>query len=90
MSNKPDTYYVPAQSSWPIVGAFALFLVAVGAGMTVQGTQSDGAVGTLGGIILAVGMLFCFTCLQGGSVTSSLNPLPENTARKSLVHSDKG
>ncbi|GAK23128.1 LOW QUALITY PROTEIN: cytochrome c oxidase polypeptide III [Vibrio sp. JCM 19052] len=65
MSNKPDTYYVPAQSSWPIVGAFALFLVAVGAGMTVQGTQSDGAVGTLGGIILAVGMLFLLYMLAG-------------------------
>ena len=65
MSNKPETYYVPAQSSWPIVGAFALFLVAVGAGMTVQGTQSDGAVGTLGGIILAVGMLFLLYMLAG-------------------------
>ncbi|HAS6903201.1 TPA: cytochrome c oxidase subunit 3, partial [Vibrio parahaemolyticus] len=55
MSNKPGTYYVPAQSSWPIIGAFALFLVAVGAGMTVQGTQSDGAVGVVGRIVLAVG-----------------------------------
>lgn len=52
MSNKPGTYYVPAQSSWPIIGAFALFLVAVGAGMTVQGTQSDGAVGVVGRIVL--------------------------------------
>ena len=25
-------YYVPAQSPWPIVGAIALFLIAVGAG----------------------------------------------------------
>ncbi|MEM0909580.1 MAG: cytochrome c oxidase subunit 3 [Pseudomonadota bacterium] len=28
-------YYVPAQSWWPIVGAVALFLIAVGAGLTV-------------------------------------------------------
>jgi cytochrome c oxidase subunit 3 len=25
-------YYVPAQSIWPIVGAVALFLIALGAG----------------------------------------------------------
>lgn len=28
-------YYVPAQSAWPIVGAIALFFIAVGAGSTV-------------------------------------------------------
>lgn len=33
--------------------------------MTVQGTQSDGAVGTLGGIILAIGMLFLLYMLAG-------------------------
>ncbi|MCV5663538.1 cytochrome c oxidase subunit 3, partial [Escherichia coli] len=55
----------PAQSSWPIIGAFALFLVAVGAGMTVQGTQSDGAVGVVGRIVLAVGFLFLLYMLAG-------------------------
>ncbi len=66
MSNKPETYYVPTRTKQlVIVGAFALFLVAVGAGMTVQGTQSDGAVGTLGGIILAIGMLFLLYMLAG-------------------------
>ncbi|HHG3143133.1 TPA: cytochrome c oxidase subunit 3 [Vibrio parahaemolyticus] len=65
MSNKPGTYYVPAQSSWPLIGAFALFLVAVGAGMTVQGTQSDGAVGVVGRIVLAVGFLFLLYMLAG-------------------------
>lgn len=30
-----EKYYVPAQSWWPIVGALALFLIAVGAGLTV-------------------------------------------------------
>ncbi len=76
MSNKPGTYYVPAQSSWPIIGAFALFLVAVGAGMTVQGTQSDGAVGTIGGIVLAVGFLFLLYMLAGwfsNVITESLS-----------------
>ena len=76
MSNKPGTYYVPAQSSWPIIGAFALFLVAVGAGMTVQGTQSEGAVGTIGSIVLAVGFLFLLYMLAGwfsNVITESLS-----------------
>ncbi|WP_188008736.1 cytochrome c oxidase subunit 3 [Grimontia hollisae] len=32
-----ENYYVPAQSKWPIVGAVALFFVAMGAGSTVAG-----------------------------------------------------
>ncbi|WP_163936505.1 cytochrome c oxidase subunit 3 [Paraferrimonas sp. SM1919] len=36
MSSEYQNYYVPHQSYWPIVGAFALFLIAVGAGSTVQ------------------------------------------------------
>ena len=31
-----ESYYVPAQSKWPIVGAIALFLIAVGAGNYVS------------------------------------------------------
>lgn len=34
--NGYEKYYVPAQSHWPIVGAVALFLIAVGAGLTVM------------------------------------------------------
>lgn len=36
MSNKSPAYYVPAQSHWPIVGAVALFMLAVGAGLTLS------------------------------------------------------
>jgi len=32
MTTKHETYYVPAQSAWPIVGAIGLFLIAFGAG----------------------------------------------------------
>ncbi|MDD1782015.1 cytochrome c oxidase subunit 3 [Enterovibrio sp. ZSDZ35] len=32
-----ESYYVPAQSIWPIVGAVALFFIAMGAGSTVAG-----------------------------------------------------
>lgn len=34
-SKQPESYYVPAQSIWPIIGAIALFLIAMGAGSTV-------------------------------------------------------
>ena len=32
MQQEYQKYYVPAQSPWPIVGAVALFLIAVGKG----------------------------------------------------------
>ena len=54
-------YYVPAQSIWPIVGAVALFLIALGAGTLVQQLgQPDGWgrwVLLAGGVLLVV-MLF--------------------------------
>ncbi|AUI88442.1 cytochrome c oxidase subunit 3 [Vibrio azureus] len=65
MSNKPESYYVPAQSSWPIVAAFALFLIAVGAGLTVQGIQAESEIGTFGKIILILGMLSLLYILAG-------------------------
>ena len=36
MSKNYESYYVPSQSPWPIVGAVALFCIAVGAGTTVN------------------------------------------------------
>ena len=40
-NNDYQKYYVPAQSPWPIVGAVALFLIAVGAGnFVVEATNS--------------------------------------------------
>ena len=35
-----ESYYVPSQSHWPIVGAVALFLIAVGAGNYVSTLNS--------------------------------------------------
>ncbi|PSU52113.1 cytochrome c oxidase subunit 3, partial [Photobacterium aphoticum] len=32
MKTPPENYYVPESSAWPIVGAVALFLLAMGAG----------------------------------------------------------
>jgi len=40
-SEKYESYYVPAQSHWPIVGAIALFMIAVGAGEYVSTLKSE-------------------------------------------------
>ncbi len=57
-----EAYYVPSHSQWPILAAIALFLVAVGAGVTVQETQSGGA---LGRWILGAGFLMLLYILAG-------------------------
>ncbi|WP_070969574.1 cytochrome c oxidase subunit 3 [Vibrio sonorensis] len=65
MSMKPPSYYVPPQSSWPIVGAVALFLVAVGAGLTVQTMEEGGAANVFGKVILTAGFIFLLYMLAG-------------------------
>ena len=40
MTTQHQTYYVPSHSIWPIVGAIALFFIAVGAGVTVQNLET--------------------------------------------------
>ncbi|GEA51692.1 MFS transporter [Vibrio inusitatus NBRC 102082] len=62
MSDKHETYYVPAQSQWPLIAAFALFFVAVGAGLTVQ-TMNEG--GLLGPWLLAIGFIGLLVVLAG-------------------------
>jgi cytochrome c oxidase subunit 3 len=55
MSTKEyESYYVPAQSHWPIVGAVALFLIAIGAGEYVSTLKSGDA--GWGGWVLLVGL----------------------------------
>ena len=45
MQQEYQKYYVPAQSPWPIVGAIALFLIAVGAGnFVVEATDRKSVV----------------------------------------------
>lgn len=45
MSQNHEKYYVPAQSPWPIVGAIAMFLIAVGAGLSVMQVSAEGSSG---------------------------------------------
>ncbi|WP_159650719.1 cytochrome c oxidase subunit 3 [Vibrio atypicus] len=65
MSSKHPSYYVPAQSSWPIVGAVSLFLIAVGAGLTVQNMAEGGDGSVFGKLILLSGFLFLLYMFAG-------------------------
>ncbi|MCG9555539.1 cytochrome c oxidase subunit 3 [Vibrio sp. Isolate31] len=78
MSSKKEVYFVPHQSHWPLVGAIALFLVAVGAGLTVQNMGSDAAGGVLGKAVLFVGFAVLLYMLAGwfsNVITESLSGL---------------
>ena len=78
MSSKKEVYFVPHQSHWPLVGAVALFLVAVGAGLTVQNMDTDGAGGVFGKAVLFVGFAMLLYMLAGwfsNVITESLSGL---------------
>ncbi|MFA0035842.1 cytochrome c oxidase subunit 3 [Vibrio sp. 10N.261.52.A1] len=78
MSSKKEVYFVPHQSHWPLVGAVALFLVAVGAGFTVQNMGTDGAGGVFGKAVLFVGFAVLLYMLAGwfsNVITESLSGL---------------
>ena len=57
-----ESYYVPSQSRWPIVGAVALFMIAFGAGNYVTDIHNEtngfGGYLLLAGIALVIFMLF--------------------------------
>ena len=61
MNQEHEHYYVPEQSPWPIVGAVALFFIAVGAGLTVMEVGKEGGSGVYllyAGIAVLLYMLF--------------------------------
>ena len=57
-------YYVPAQSPWPILGAIALFLIAVGAGTMVAQLGKTGEAGW-GQWVLIVGIIAVLLMMVG-------------------------
>jgi len=59
-SKSPQSYYVPAQSPWPIVGAVALFFVAVGAGLSIMQLNNSDVSGV---ILLIIGLAILFVML---------------------------
>ncbi|MFS1908835.1 cytochrome c oxidase subunit 3 [Vibrio lentus] len=78
MSSKKEVYFVPHQSHWPLVGAIALFLVAVGAGLTVQHMETDSSGGVFGKAVLFVGFAVLLYMLAGwfsNVITESLSGL---------------
>ncbi len=78
MSSKKEVYFVPHQSHWPLVGAVALFLVAAGAGLTVQNMGTDAAGGVFGKAVLLVGFAVLLYMLAGwfnNVITESLSGL---------------
>ena len=58
-----ESYYVPAQSHWPIVGAVALFLIAIGAGEYVSSLKLDQA--GWGGWVLLTGIALIIYMVVG-------------------------
>ena len=63
MSTEYQKYYVPAQSAWPIVGAFGLFFIAVGAGNYVNDVKNDTS--GFGGYLLLLGIAVIIYMLVG-------------------------
>lgn len=58
-----EKYYVPEQSPWPIVGAVALFLIAVGAGnFVIESTRGEDG---YGGWVLLAGIVTLLVMLIG-------------------------
>ncbi|WP_394149292.1 cytochrome c oxidase subunit 3 [Vibrio maritimus] len=85
--SKTQTYYVPAQSSWPIVGAVALFFVAVGAGLTVQHLDTGGAGSVIGGIVLALGvavLIYMFSGWMSNVISESMSGLYSDQLSRSF------
>ncbi|WP_028116459.1 cytochrome c oxidase subunit 3 [Ferrimonas senticii] len=62
MSQKVERYYVPAQSPWPIVGAVALGMIAVGAGNYVASLPDGGG---YSGYLLLAGIALLLYMLVG-------------------------
>lgn len=63
MSQSEEAYYVPAQSRWPILASFALFLLAYGAGSLINNLQAQS--GGSGLVILLAGALMMGLILVG-------------------------
>lgn len=58
-----QSYYVPAQSRWPIIGAVALFLIATGAASTLHDLKAEG--GGNGKWLLTAGLTVLLIFLIG-------------------------
>ena len=78
-----ENYYVPAHSPWPIVGAVAMFFIAVGGGLTVMQLNTEESSGVL---LLGAGCLVLLVMLFGWfkHVDSRVSTRPVLTTNGSL------
>ncbi len=84
-----ESYYVPAQSHWPIVGAIALFMIAIGAGQYVStlATEESGWGGwvLIAGISLVIYMIFgWFSNVINESMAGKYSPQMDNSFRQGM------
>ncbi|ALO33452.1 MFS transporter [Colwellia sp. MT41] len=90
MTNKAyESYYVPSQSHWPIMGAVALFMIAFGAGNFVTDLANEesgyGGYLLLAGIALVIYMLVgWFSDVINESLTGKYSHQMDNSFRQGM------
>lgn len=65
MDHSSETYYVPAQSHWPIIGAVGLFATLGGGGLILHSIQMQGQASFFSQIVLYSGILIMAGMLFG-------------------------
>ncbi len=88
-TKKYETYYVPAQSHWPIVGAVALFMMATGAANYVtdlkHGESGLGGYVLLAGAALVIYMMFgWFNNVINESMSGKYSHQMDNSFRQGM------
>ena len=69
MEHSSETYYVPAQSHWPIIGAVGLFALLGGGGLVLHSMQMQGQASLFSQIVLFSGILIMAGMLFGWFAT---------------------
>ena len=90
MAKVNQTYYVPDQSRWPIIGAIALFFLALGAGHLVNevasGQTGFGRYLMMAGVALLAFMLFgWFRHIIRESMTGLYSAQMDRSFRQGMV-----
>jgi cytochrome c oxidase subunit 3 len=89
MTSKHQSYYVPAQSAWPIIGAIGLFLIAFGAGNYVQQianeTSGPGGYLLIFGLAIIIFMIFgWFRTVIEESMSGLYSPQMDRSFRQGM------
>ena len=69
MEHSSETYYVPTQSHWPIIGAVGLFALLGGGGLVLHSMQMQGQASLFSQIVLFSGILIMAGMLFGWFAT---------------------